>query len=76
MNLRDYRPAYEIAKFPGLSPGTVAKRVRKGNLRSRRLPRNGYRLFRRSDMETFHREVKHQGGRSSNALRSSGRDRA
>ena len=76
MNLRDYLRTSEAAKFLGVSPGTVRNWDRQGKLRSRRLPQNGYRLFLKSDLEAFLREVEQQGEPSSKTRRSPRRDRA
>jgi len=76
MNLRDYLRTSEAANFLGVSPGTVRNWDRQGKLRSRRLPHNGYRLFLRSDLEAFLREVERQGEPSDKTRRSSRRDRA
>lgn len=76
MNLRDYLRTSEAAKFLGVSPGTVRNWDRQGKLKARRLPHNGYRLFLKSELEAFLREVEQQGEPSSKSRRSSRRDRA
>lgn len=57
MNFRDYHRTSEAAEFLGLSPGTIRNGVRQGNLKTRLLPQNGYRLFPRGDLEAVLRSV-------------------
>lgn len=51
--LKDYLLVGEAAKFLGVSVGTIRNWDRSGKLQSYRNPANGYRLFKRSDLEAF-----------------------
>ncbi len=50
-NLRDFLKVKDAAEFLGISPSTVRNWERSGKLASYRNPINGYRLFRKSDLE-------------------------
>ncbi len=49
--LRDYLTVTEAAKFVGVSPSTLRNWDRRGKLRPRRHPVNGYRLYTRHELE-------------------------
>jgi MerR family transcriptional regulator, copper efflux regulator len=51
MNLRDYLQVKDAAEFLGVSPSTLRNWERAGKITAYRNPVNGYRLFRRSDLE-------------------------
>ena len=57
MNLRDYLQVKDAAEFLGVSPSTLRNWERAGKITAYRNPINGYRLFRRSDLERLLAEV-------------------
>lgn len=56
-NLRGYLLIREAASFLGVSEGTLRNWHRDGKITAYRNPANGYRLFRKADLETFLRRV-------------------
>ena len=68
-NLRDYLLIRDAASFLGVSEATLRNWDREGKIAAYRNPVNGYRLFRRSDLETFLKRIARSGkrGRSSRA---------
>ena len=50
-NLRDYLLIREAASFLGVSEATLRNWHRSGRIAARRNPINGYRLFKRADLE-------------------------
>jgi excisionase family DNA binding protein len=52
-NLRAYLTVAEAADFLGVSPNTVRAWDAAGKLKARRNPANGYRLYRKSELEGF-----------------------
>ena len=52
-----YLTIKEAAAFLGVSPNTLRNWGRDGKLSMHRNPINGYRLFRRRDLETFLQET-------------------
>jgi excisionase family DNA binding protein len=53
LNLADYLTVSEAADKLGVSPGTLRNWDRAGRLKAHRNPLNGYRLYRRFDLEVF-----------------------
>ncbi|MEK7716325.1 MAG: helix-turn-helix domain-containing protein [Pseudomonadota bacterium] len=52
-NLQNYLLIKDAAQFLGVSQGTLRNWGRGGKITTHRNPLNGYRLFRRSDLETL-----------------------
>ncbi|MCR9291892.1 MAG: helix-turn-helix domain-containing protein [bacterium] len=55
--LSDYALTAEAAEILGVSQNTVRTWAKDGKIPVHRNPANGYRLFRRSDLETFLRQI-------------------
>lgn len=55
--LSEYVQVAEAAEILGVSPNTVRTWAEDGRLPMHRNPANGYRLFRRADLEEFLRET-------------------
>ena len=53
LNLADYLTVSEAAERMGVSPGTLRNWDRTGRLKAYRNPLNGYRLYRRFDLEAL-----------------------
>ena len=51
--LSDYVKTAEAAEILGVSQTTLRKYAEAGKIRMRRNPVNGYRLFKREDLEAF-----------------------
>lgn len=51
--LSEYVKTAEAAKILGVAQNTLRKWAAQGKIRMRRNPANGYRLFKRSDLEQF-----------------------
>ena len=51
--LTDYVTVAEAARILGCSPNTARKWGERGDIPMRRNPANGYRLFRRDDLDAF-----------------------
>ena len=60
-NLRDYLLIREAASFLGVSEATLRNWDREGKIAAYRNPINGYRLFRRSDLEALLKNVARSG---------------
>ena len=56
-NLRDYMLIQEAASFLGVSEATLRNWDREGKIAAYRNPINGYRLFRRADLEVVLKKV-------------------
>jgi len=52
-NLRDFITIRQAANMVGVSPATLRNWDRSGKLKAARNPMNGYRLYRREDLEEF-----------------------
>ncbi len=52
-NLSDYLKTAEAAEFLGVSQNTLRTWAANGAISMHRNPANGYRLFRKSDLEKF-----------------------
>ncbi len=52
-NLQDYMLIKEAAQFLGVSPGTLRNWERRGQIKTHRHPVNGYRLYKREDLEAL-----------------------
>jgi len=55
--LKDYVKVAEAAEILGVSQGTVRAWAATGKIPFHRNPANGYRLFRREDLEEFLRKT-------------------
>ena len=53
MKLREYLKIAEAAEFLGISQNTLRKWADEGRIAVRVNPANGYRMFRRQDLERF-----------------------
>ena len=53
VNFRGYMQIAEAAEFLGVSQNTLRNWHRAGKIKVRRHPVNGYRLFRRADLEAL-----------------------
>ena len=51
--LTDYVKTAEAARILGVAQNTLRKWAEAGNIPMRRNPANGYRLFKRNDLEKF-----------------------
>ncbi|MCA9130105.1 MAG: helix-turn-helix domain-containing protein [Pirellulaceae bacterium] len=51
--LTEYLKTAEAAEILGVAQNTLRKWASKGDIPMRRNPANGYRLFKRSDLEAF-----------------------
>jgi len=56
--LKDYLRVKEAARFLGVSPNTLRNWSRNGKIATHRNPVNGYRLFRRVDLEALLRKTR------------------
>ena len=56
--LKDYLTVGEAASLLGVSATTLRNWDRSGKLRAHRHPINGYRLYRREDLEALLRKVR------------------
>jgi excisionase family DNA binding protein len=59
--LRNCLPIRDAASFLGVSEGTLRNWDREGKIATHRNPINGYRLFRKSDLEALLRRVARSG---------------
>jgi len=55
--LSDYLKTADAAEMLGCSQNTLRKWAAEGKIPVRRNPANGYRLFKRDDLETFLRQA-------------------
>lgn len=55
--LSEYVKVAEAAQILGVSQGTVRTWAEAGKIPMHKNPANGYRLFRRDDLETFLRDI-------------------
>ena len=55
--LSDYVKTAEAAEILGVSQTTLRKWAEQGKIPMHRNPANGYRLFKRSDLDAFLRDV-------------------
>ena len=55
--LSDYVKTAEAAEILGVAQNTIRKWARQGKIPMRRNPANGYRLFKRSDLDAFLRKL-------------------
>jgi MerR family copper efflux transcriptional regulator len=61
-NLRDYLLIRDAASFLGVSEATLRNWHRAGKIAARRNPINGYRLFKKSELEALLHRVERSGG--------------
>jgi len=59
INLKDYLRIKEAARFIGVSEGTLRNWGREGKIRTHRHPINGYRLYRKADLDALLTAVHH-----------------
>jgi excisionase family DNA binding protein len=57
-NLRDYLRIKEAARLLGVSEGTLRNWGRQGKLKMHRHPINGYRLFKKTDLQELLRATR------------------
>ena len=55
--LKDYLRVKEAAEFLGIAPNTLRNWSRDGKISFRRNPLNGYRLYRKSDLEELLQKI-------------------
>jgi excisionase family DNA binding protein len=60
-NLRDYLRISEAARLLGVSQATLRNWGRQGKLKTHRHPINGYRLFKRADLDDLLLAVRRSG---------------
>jgi MerR family transcriptional regulator, copper efflux regulator len=60
-NLRDYLLIRDAASFLGVSQATLRNWDREGKIAAYRNPINGYRLFKRADLEALLQKVERSG---------------
>jgi len=60
-NLRDYLLIREAASFLGVSEATLRNWDREGKIATHRNPVNGYRLFRKTDLEALLKNIARSG---------------
>ena len=60
-SLKDYLRIGEAAEFLGVSPNTLRNWSRADKIPCFRNPINGYRLFKKSDLEALLRKIKRTG---------------
>jgi len=63
-NFRDYLRIKEAARLLGVSEGTLRNWGRLGKIKTHRHPINGYRLFKRGDLEELLEAVKRSAAES------------
>ncbi len=56
--LADYLTVKEAAAFLGVSPSTLRNWDKEGKLEANRHPVNGYRLYRKADLEVLLKQVR------------------
>lgn len=59
IKLTDYVKTAEAAEFLGVAQNTLRKWAERGDIPMHRNPANGYRLFKRVDLEKFLRKTEH-----------------
>ncbi|HUY89833.1 MAG TPA: helix-turn-helix domain-containing protein [Pirellulales bacterium] len=62
-SLGEYLTVGEAADFLGVSASTLRNWDRAGKLKANRHPINGYRLYKRADLETLNQKVHDQSQR-------------
>ena len=65
VKLRDYLRISEAAEYLGVSPNTLRNWENAGKVVAFRHPVNGYRLFKREDLEALLKQVAQTSGESS-----------
>lgn len=66
MSIREkYMKVREAAEFLGIAPNTVRSWGAAGKLPEFRSPANGYRLYKREDLEKFLRQIERTGNQTS-----------
>ncbi len=64
--LTEYVQTAEAAEILGVAQNTLRKWAKRGEIPMRRNPVNGYRLFRRADLEKFLQKVERPVGAVAN----------
>jgi predicted site-specific integrase-resolvase len=59
-NLQNYLSIKDAAEFVGVSPGTLRNWDRAGKIATHRNPLNGYRLYKKSELEILLRTIERQ----------------
>jgi excisionase family DNA binding protein len=62
-NLREYLLIRDAARFLGVSEATLRNWDREGKIATYRNPVNGYRLFKKSDLEALLKKIARSGRR-------------
>jgi len=57
IKLSEYVKTAEAAEILGVAQNTIRKWAKQGKIPMRRNPANGYRLFKRKDLDAFLRKV-------------------
>ena len=68
-NLRDYLLIRDAASFLGISEATLRNWDREGKIAAYRNPINGYRLFRKADLEALLQKVERSGSHGNDRRR-------
>jgi len=68
-NLRDYLLIRDAASFLGVSEATLRNWDREGKIAAYRNPINGYRLFKKTDLEAVLKRVARSGRQRGNQRR-------
>lgn len=63
--LTEYVKTAEAAELLGVGQNTLRKWAERGDIPMRRNPANGYRLFKRSDLEAFLRAIEESPAKTS-----------
>ncbi|REJ65349.1 MAG: helix-turn-helix domain-containing protein [Planctomycetota bacterium] len=63
LKLRDYVLTAEAAEILGVSQNTIRTWAENGKIPVHRNPANGYRMFRRKDLEAFLKAVEKSGSK-------------
>ena len=71
LNIQDYVKIKAAAKLLGVSVNTLRNWERTGKLMTYRHPINGYRLYKRSDLEALLKAIERSGSLQANQLETS-----
>ncbi|MEW4490901.1 helix-turn-helix domain-containing protein [Thalassoglobus sp. JC818] len=58
-NLQDYVTIKEAAEYMGVTPNTLRNWGRDGKIKERRNPLNGYRLYKKSELDRLLKKIEH-----------------
>ena len=56
-NLQDYMTIKEAAEYMGVTPNTLRNWGRDGKIKERRNPLNGYRLYKKSELDRLLKKI-------------------